>query len=101
MFRNTLTANDKYPYRHGENLSTQIKMHLSLKQKTSSHFFNPFLHCTSNLKRFEKKMIVVATLFRKLQTVKDLVRLLSKKQYFGTLFHNQLVKGSQTLVKSA
>ena len=76
-------------------------MHLSLKQKTSSHFFNLFLQYASNFKRFEEKMIVVATLFRKLQTVKDLVKLLSKKQYFGKLFDNQLVKGSQTLVNSA
>ena len=55
VFPNTLTANDKYPFRHGENLSTQIQMHLSLKQKTFSHFLNQFLQCTSNLKRFEKK----------------------------------------------
>ena len=45
-------------------------------------------------------MIVLATLFRKLQTVKELVRVLSKKQYFGTLSDNQLIKGTQTLVKS-
>ena len=49
----------------------------------------------------EKKMIVIATLFRKLQTVKDLVRRLSEKHRFKALFDSQHVKGSQTLVTSA
>ena len=46
-------------------------------------------------------MIVIATLFRKLQIVKDLVRPLSKKHRFRTPFDSQHVKGSETLVKSA
>ena len=44
-------------------------------------------------------MIVIPTFFQKLQTVKDLVRPLSKKQRFRTPFDGQHVKGSQTLVK--
>ena len=46
-------------------------------------------------------MIVIATLLRKLQAVKDLVRPLSKKHRFKTLFDRQHVKRSQTLPKSA
>ena len=46
-------------------------------------------------------MIVIATLFRKLQTVKNLVRPLFKKQCFGNSFDNKDVKESKTLVKSA
>ena len=46
-------------------------------------------------------MIVIDTLLRKLQAVKDLVRLLSKKHSFRTPFDSQHVKGSQTLAKSA
>ena len=46
-------------------------------------------------------MIVIDTLFRKLQTLKDLVRPLSKKHCFRSLFDSQHVKGYQTLVKSA
>ena len=46
-------------------------------------------------------MIVRATLFRKLQTVKDLVRPLSKNYRFRTPLDSQNVKGSQTLAKSA
>ena len=46
-------------------------------------------------------MILIATLLRKLQAVKDLVRPLSKKQRFRAPFDSQHVNGSQTLVKSA
>ena len=46
-------------------------------------------------------MIVIPTLFRKLQTVKELVRLLSKKHRFRTPFDNQLVKEFQPVEKSA
>ena len=100
MFRNTLTANDKYPVRDCENLSSLIQMQLSLKQKTFSKSPVPFLKSTSNFKHFEKEMIFIATLFRKLQTVKDLVRPLSKKHGFRKPFDSQPVKGYQTLVKS-
>ena len=46
-------------------------------------------------------MIVIPTLFRKLQTVKDLVRQLSKKHFLRAPFDSEHVKGSQTLVKCA
>ena len=45
-------------------------------------------------------MIVIATLFRKLHTVKELVRPLSKKHRLRRPFDNEHVKASQTLVKS-
>ena len=44
-------------------------------------------------------MIVIANVFPKLQTVKDLVRSLSTKRCFWTFFDSQHVKGCQTLVK--
>ena len=46
-------------------------------------------------------MIVIATSFRKLQSVKDLVRPLSKKHRLRTPFDSQHVKGYQILLKSA
>ena len=63
----------------------------------SFNFWN--LHQILNI--LKKNMIVIATLFRKLQTVKDLFRPLSKKHRFGTPFDSQHVKGSQTLAKRA
>ena len=62
-------------------------MQLSLKPKTFSDFFNPFLESTPNFKDFEKKIIVIVTLLRNLQAVKDLVRLLSK----NTLLEHRLI----------
>ena len=46
-------------------------------------------------------MIVIATSFQKLQTVKGCVRAISKKHRFRKPFDSQHVKGSQTVVKSA
>ena len=76
-------------------------MKLSLKPKTFIDSFFPFLESTSNFNHFEKKIILIAPSFRELQTVKDLVRPLSKKHRFRILFYSHHVKGSQTLVKSA
>ena len=66
-------------------------MQLSLKRKTFSRFFFPFLESTSNFKHFETTLIVIATLCRKLQTVKDLVRAVSKKHPFRKPFDSQYV----------
>ena len=44
-------------------------------------------------------MIVIATLIRKSQAVKHLVRPISKEHRFRTPFDSQYIKGSQTLVK--
>ena len=79
---------------------SQIQMKLPLKSKTFSHFFIPFLETKSNFKHSVLKMIVILTLFRKLPTIKDLVRQLSKNHFFRALFDSEHVKGSQTLVES-
>ena len=100
MFRNTLTANDKYHDRDVENLTSPIQVQLSLKKKTLSNSFVAYLESKSHLNISGKKMIVIATFFRKLQTVKDLVRPLSKKHRFRTPLDSQHAKRSQTLRKS-
>ena len=56
---------------------------------------------SSNFKHFQKKKIVNANVFPKLQTVKDVVRTLSKNRRLRTFFESQHAKTSQTLVKSA
>ena len=101
MFLNTLTANDKYLVLDCVNLSNPIQVQLSLQPTIFSDFFVSFLESISNFKLFEKKMIVIATLFRKFQTLKDLVRPLFKKHRFRNCFDNQHVKESQSPVKSA
>ena len=69
-------------------------MQLSLKPKAFSDSFVEFLECTSHFKQFEKKMILIPYSFRKLQTVKDLVRPLSKNHRFRTHFGSLHLKGS-------
>ena len=102
MFCHLLTANDKDPFGYLGNFLSPTQLELSLKPISFSDFFYPFLESTSNFKHFEKKkIIVIGTLLRKLQAVKDLVRPLSKKDRFRTPFDSQHLKGSQTLLKSA
>ena len=64
-------------------------MKYSLKLKTFRIFPFQFWNLHQVLNILKKKMIVVATLLRKLQAVKDLVRLLSKKHRFRTPFDSQ------------
>ena len=49
----------------------------------------------------KKKKIVIANVFRKLQTVKGLVGAFSKKAHFRSSFQSQYVKWSQTVLKLA
>ena len=102
MFSNILTPKDKYLFRDCENLLSPIQKQGSLKPKTFSCCFVPFLDPTSNFEHFEKKkMIVIAALLRKLHTAKELVRPLFKEHRFSNLFECQHLKGSQTILKSA
>ena len=55
----------------------------------------------SILNILKKNIIVIATLFRKIQTVKHLFRPLSKKHRIRTPFDGQHIKGCQTLAKGA
>ena len=48
-------------------------MHLSKKQQSLPQFFALFLKSTSHFEHFEKKMILIAYAFPKLQTAKDVV----------------------------
>ena len=61
------------------------------------HLWN--VHQLSNI--FKKKMIVIANVFPKLQTVKYLVKPPSRKLLFRTSFENQRINGYRTVVKSA
>ena len=51
-----------------------IKMTLWKKQKKFSEFFRAFFKSTSNFKHFQRKMTLIAYVFPKLQTPKDVVR---------------------------
>ena len=55
MFRNTLTANDKYRVRDRVNLRSLIQMKFCLKPIIFSDFFVLVLESTSYLKYFEQQ----------------------------------------------
>ena len=71
--------------------------------KNETLFLNVWLHFR-NLHQIlnvpQKRVIVIANVFPKLQTVKNLVRSLSKKGRFSTRFDCQHVKASQILTTS-
>ena len=97
VFRNTFTCNDKYPVRDCENLLSPIQMILFLKPKNFSNSFVSLLESTSNFKHFEKKRNIIGTLFRKLQTVKDLVRPLTKNTVSEHPLTFKMSKGTKLL----
>ena len=101
LFFNTLTAYDKYPVQDCENLPLPVQMQLSEKSKGifSIFFFLDFWNLHKILNILKEKMIVTANVFAKLQTVKILLRPLSKKRSFRIRFYSQHVKGSQIHVK--
>ena len=59
-----------------------IQMHLSQKQKISSEFFSPFLESALNSEHFQKKMTLIAHVFPKLPTTKNVLRQMSKSSCF-------------------
>ena len=50
-----------------------MQMHLSQKQSIFSEFFAVFFESALNLEHFQKKMTLVAYLFPKLPTTKDVL----------------------------
>ena len=50
------------------------QMHLSQKQKIFSEFFSAFFELALNLQHFQKKMTLIAYVFPKLTTTKDVLR---------------------------
>ena len=100
VFVNTLTADGKYPVQGCENLHLPIQAHLSEKHKSFSEFWFHFWILHQILNILKEKMIVIANVFPKLQTVKNLIRPISKKRRFRTRFDSQHFKASEIFVKS-
>ena len=71
------------------------------KTKKFLQFLCFFWNLHQILKILKKKMIFIAVVFQKLQTVKDLLRPCSKNCRFRTPFDSQYVKASPERVKSA
>ena len=100
VFVNTLTPDRKYPFRYCEICSSLFKCNYVKNGKLFLDIFFHWRNLHQILSIFWKKMMLVANVLPILQTVKDLVRPLSKKRRFRASLEGQHVKGSQTLVKS-
>ena len=62
-----------YSRRNMLNFTKQLEAPLSKKQTTFSGFFIAFMKCALNLEHFKKKMSVLAQLFPKLMTPREVV----------------------------
>ena len=74
LFFNTLTADEKYTLLNRDELTQPTQMQLSRKQKLFSQFFSVFLKSTSTFEPFEKMVTLIAYVFPKLRTRKNVVR---------------------------
>ena len=73
-FLNTLTADDRYSIISKNKLMQTIQMHLSQKPKIFSELFFSFFEFLLNFEHFQKKMTLIAYVFPKLPTTKDVLR---------------------------
>ena len=73
-FLNTLTANDKYSLNSKDKWMQTIQMLLPQKQMIFSKLFSVFFESALNFEHFQKKMTLIAYVFPKLPTTKDMLR---------------------------
>ena len=100
LFVSRLTPNGKYLVQDCGNMLLSIQMQLSQKQKSFSNFLFHFWNLHQILHILKNGMIVVANVFPNLETVKVLLRPLSKNRHLRTHFDSQHVKVSKILAKS-
>ena len=74
MFVNILTADDKYSLLNRNNLRQPIQMQLSQRKETFPELISSFLKTVLNFEHFQKKMTLIADVFPKLQTPKNVVK---------------------------
>ena len=73
-FLNTLTANYKYSLNSKDKWNQTIQMYLSKKKNIFPQFFSSFFESALNFEHFQKKMTLIAFVFPKLPTTKDVLR---------------------------
>ena len=89
LFVNTMTADGKHSLLNRDNLMQPIQMQLCKKQKPFFQFFSPLMKSGFNFEDFQTNMTLIAYVFWKLPTAKDVVRQMSKKSYLERPFHKQ------------
>ena len=76
-----------------------IQMHLSQKQKIFSQIFSLFLESALNFEHFPKKMTLIAYVFPKLPTTKNVLRQMSKSSRFREPLDRRHRKRAEALIQ--
>ena len=76
-----------------------IQMHLSQKQKIFSEFFSEFFESALNFEHFLKKMTLIAYVFLKLPTTKNVLRQMSKSSRFREPVDTRHGKYTEALIQ--
>ena len=77
-----------------------IQMHLSQKQKIFSYFFSAFFESALIYEHFQKKMTLIAYVFPKLPTTKDVLRQKSKRSCLRGPLDIRHGKRAEALIQS-
>ena len=75
-----------------------IQMHLSQKQKIFSQYFSAFFESALNLEHLQKKMTLIAYVFPKLPTTKNVLRQISKSFRFREPLDRRHIKSAEALI---
>ena len=94
----TLTPEYKYSRRKMHNFPQEVQAQLSLNRKAFYGFLIAFIKFTIFK---EKKVSVLAEVFPKLLTPKEVDTQLSKRLYFRTRFGKECVSAFETLLQPA
>ena len=74
-------------------------MHLCKKQKIFSKFFSPFFESELNPEHFQTKMTLIAYVFPKLPTTKNVLRQMSKSFRFRERLDRRHGKRAEALIQ--
>ena len=77
-----------------------VRMHLSQKQNVFCQFFSAFLESALNFEHFYKKMALMAYVFPKLPTTKDVLSEMSKNCGLRGPLDRRHGKRGETLIQS-
>ena len=76
-----------------------IQMHLSQKQKSFSEFSCAFFESALSLEHFQKNMTLIAYVFTKLTTAKNVLRQVSKSSRFKEPLDKRHGKRAEALIQ--
>ena len=77
-----------------------MQMHLSQKKKVFSEFFSGFSKSALNFQHFQKKITLIAYVFLKLPTTKEVLCYMSKRSHLREPFDRRHGKRAETQIPS-